>query len=181
MASVDYLISTWSCAHTVGTFSGRYKTTYSKVLGDRWLAETWEFPAPQASEGTQAAVTAAALMSYDERRQTWVRFFANSRGQHFEIRMTDVPNGWTFKYTSFFTLSRPETPEPDATFSKKSDTEYVIDGPTYPQGETRITEHHTCHKVSVAVDPLACGGPLGGPPGVCGERRRYFSRHWDRE
>ena len=137
MASVDYLIGTWSCAHKVGTYSGTYTTNYSKVLGDRWLKETWDFP----------GVTAEALMGYDEARQAWVRFFANSRGQHFEVRMTDVPDGWTFKYATFFARTRPETPEPDATFTKKSDTDYVIDGPTYPREGTLVTEHHACHKV----------------------------------
>ena len=142
MESVNYLIGTWSCAHTVGTFSGRYETTYSKVLGDRWLKETWDFPAQE----TAAPVTAEAFMGYDERRQTWVRFFANSKGQHFEIRMTDTPSGWSFKYASFYPRTTPETPDPDAIFTRKSDTEYTIDGPTYPEGNTRVTEHHTCRK-----------------------------------
>jgi hypothetical protein len=143
MASANYLIGTWSCAHTVGTFSGRYTTTYSKVLGDRWLKETWDFP----SSAEQPAVEAEALMGYDEARQTWVRFFANSLGQHFEIRMTEVPDGWAFKYTTFYPRTRPDTPDPDATFTKISDSEYRIEGPTYPQGETRVTEHHICRKV----------------------------------
>jgi hypothetical protein len=147
MASVNYLIGSWSCTHTVGTFSGRYTTTYSKAMGDRWLRETWDFPAQNAGKGKEAAVTAEALMGYDEGRRTWVRFFANSLGQHFEIRMTDTPNGWSFKYTSFFPRTRPETSDADATFTKKSDTEYTIDGPTYPEGATRVTEHHTCHRL----------------------------------
>jgi hypothetical protein len=147
MASVDYLIGTWSCAHTVGTFSGRYATTYSTTLGDRWLRESWDFPPRNAGNGNEGAVTAEALMGYDERRQAWVRFFANSLGQHFEIRMADRPNGWSFKYASLFPRMRPETAEPDAIFTKRTDTEYTIDGPTYPDGATQVTEHHTCHKV----------------------------------
>jgi hypothetical protein len=142
IASVDYLVGTWRCAHTVGTFSGTYTTTYSKVLGDRWLRETWDFPA----QGAEARITAESLMGYDEGRQSWVRFFANSLGQHFEIRISDTPNGWSYKYASFFRRATPETPEPDAVFTKKSDTEYTVDGPTYPKGATRVTEHHTCHK-----------------------------------
>jgi hypothetical protein len=118
MMSLSYLIGPWSCEHTVGTFSGRYTTTYSKALGDRWLREIWDFPARNAGNGNEGAVTAEALMGFDERRQAWIRFFANSLGQHFEIRMTDTPNGWSFKYASFFPLARPETPKPDATFTK---------------------------------------------------------------
>ena len=147
MAKVDYLLGTWDCAHTVGAFSGKYTTTYSMALGDRWLRQTWDFPARNAGNGNEAAVTAETLMGYDERRQTWIRFFANSLGQHFEIRMTDTPTGWSFKYTSFFPITKPQTLEPDAIFAKRSDTEYTIDGPTYPEGATNVTEHHTCHKL----------------------------------
>ena len=147
MARVDYLIGTWSCAHTVGTFSGRYSTTWSKALGDRWLKQTYDFPPGNAADLQRGAVTADALMGYDEERQTWVRFFANSLGQHFEIRMTDTPTGWAYKYTTFFQRKRPETAEPDATFTRKSDNEYTIDGPTYPEGATEVTEHHTCRRV----------------------------------
>ena len=146
MARMNYLIGTWSCAHTVGTFSGKYTTNYSKALGDRWLRQTWDFPAGNAGNGNEGAVTAEALMGYDARRRAWVRFFANSLGQHFEIRMTDTPLGWSFKYATFFSRTRPETPEPDAIFTKKSDTEYTIDGPPYPEGTTTVTEHHACRK-----------------------------------
>lgn len=40
-----------------------------------------------------------------------------------------------------------ETPEADATFTKKSDTEYTIDGPSYPENGTVVTEHHICRKM----------------------------------
>src|ERR1700730_684099 len=77
IASVDYMVGTWSCAHTVGTFSGTYTTTYTKVLGNLWLKQTYDFPAQQTAPRASPAVTAEALMGYDERRQAWVRFFAN--------------------------------------------------------------------------------------------------------
>jgi hypothetical protein len=44
ISSLDYLVGTWSCGHTVGTFSGQYTTTYAKVLGGRWLKQTYDFP-----------------------------------------------------------------------------------------------------------------------------------------
>ena len=66
MTSVDYLIGTWSCAHTVGTFSGRYTTSYSKALGDRWLRETWNFPPGNAGNLNEGAVSAEALMAHPE-------------------------------------------------------------------------------------------------------------------
>lgn len=147
LASVDYLVGTWTCGHTVGSFSGKYTTTYTKILADRWLKQTYDFPAGQSGGGSDAAVTAEVLMGYDEPRQAWVRFFANSLGQYFAIRMTDTASGWAWKYISFFPRTRPETPDPDATFTKKSATEYTIDGPTYPENGVTVTEHHVCHKV----------------------------------
>lgn len=145
--SVSYLIGTWDCAHTVGTFKGRYKTTYSTALGGMWLKQTYDFPPGNAADATAGPVEAEVLMGYDERRQAWVRFFANSLGQYFPIRMTDVDNGWAWKYVSFFPRKTAETPEPDATMTRKSDTQYVIDGPSYDEGGTHVTEHHTCQKV----------------------------------
>jgi hypothetical protein len=146
LTTVDYLVGTWNCAHTVGTFSGTYRTTYAKVLGGNWLQQTYDFPAQTANGRNDPASTAVALMGYDERRQTWVRFFANSGGQYFPIRMTDTGNGWSWKYSTFFTRTTPETPQADAAFTRKSDVEYTIDGPTYPQEGTIVTEHHVCRK-----------------------------------
>jgi hypothetical protein len=147
MASVEYLVGTWSCAHTVGAFSGTYKTTYAKVLGNVWLKETYEFPPRRFAGGNEPAVTAETLIGYDEPHQAWVRFFANSVGQYFAIRMTEQGTGWSYKYVGFFKRTRPETPDADATFTKRSDAEYLIDGPSYEQGGTPVTEHHICRKV----------------------------------
>jgi hypothetical protein len=30
MATIDYLVGSWSCGHTVGDFSGKYTTKYTK-------------------------------------------------------------------------------------------------------------------------------------------------------
>jgi hypothetical protein len=146
MASVDYLVGTWSCDHTVGKFAGRYKTTYTKVLGNLWLKQTYDFPPGQFGGNNEPAVTAEALIGFDEDWGQWVRFFATSHGEYFSIRMKETGNGWAYRYISFFG-SKPETPEADATFTKKSDTEYLIDGPTYPESGVQVTEHHSCHKL----------------------------------
>jgi hypothetical protein len=146
ITAVQYLVGTWNCAHTVGTFSGTYTTTYSKPLGDLWLRQTYDFPPKQIAE-SEPAVHAEFIMGYDERRQAWVRFGAISTGQYFAIRMTDTDDsGWLWKYVSFFKTQNPETPGSDATFSKKSDSEYVVDGPSYEQNGTRVTERHVCKK-----------------------------------
>ena len=136
IAAARYLVGSWKCEHTVGDFSGTYTTSYKSILGDLWFEQTYEFPDN----------TAEALMGYNPQRQYWVRFFVNSEGQWFAIRMTEPANGWTWKYVSFSKDRKPETPDADATFTKRSDTEYTIDGPTYPKDGTRVTEHHVCKK-----------------------------------
>ena len=146
IASVEYLVGTWSCAHTVGAASGTYKTTYAKTLGGLWLRQTYDFP-PKQFGGNEPPVNAEFLIGYDERRQAWVRFGAISNGQYFAIRMTDTgEGGWSYKYVSFFQRQQPETADSDATFSKKSNAEYVVDGPSYVENGTRVTEHHVCKK-----------------------------------
>jgi len=49
ISSVQYLVGTWNCAHTVGAFSGTYTTTYAKALGDVWLKQTYDFPPEQTA------------------------------------------------------------------------------------------------------------------------------------
>ena len=146
MTSVQYLVGAWNCTHTVGSFSGTYKTTYAKTLGGVWLRQTSEFPPRQFGTNEQPT-NAEFLIGYDERRQAWVRFGAISNGQYFAIRMTDMPNGgWSYKYVTFFNRQQPETSDSDATFTKRSDSEYIVDGPSYPENGVRVTEHHVCRK-----------------------------------
>jgi hypothetical protein len=136
IASVRYLVGTWKCEHRVGTFSGAYTTRYAPVLDDVWLRQTYDFP----------DVKGEALMGYSTARQYWIRFFVNSEGLAFGTRMTETPTGWAWKYVSFSKDRKPETPDPDATFTKRSETEYAIDGPTYEKDGVRVTEHHVCKK-----------------------------------
>ena len=146
LASVEYLVGAWNCTHTVGSFSGTYKTSYAKALGGAWLRQTYEFP-PNQFGAKEQSVNAEFLIGFDERRQAWVRFGAISTGQYFAIRMTDMPGGWSYKYVSFFPRQQPETSDSDATFTRKSDSEYLVDGPSYPENGVRVTEHHVCRKV----------------------------------
>jgi hypothetical protein len=61
IGSAQYLVGTWNCAHTVGTFSGTYTTTYSRALGDLWLRQTYDFPPKQTAE-SEPAVHAEFIM-----------------------------------------------------------------------------------------------------------------------
>src|ERR1700724_449880 len=92
IASVQYLVGTWTCAHTVGTFSGTYTTTYENALDNLWLKQSYDFPPNQIQE-SGPAVHAEYFIGYDEARQGWVRFGAMSTGQYFAIRMTDTDSG----------------------------------------------------------------------------------------
>jgi H+/gluconate symporter-like permease len=141
MAAVQYLVGTWKCHHTVGTFSGEYTTTYASVLGNRWLKQTYEFPA----DDKQSAKQAECYIGYAG-RNAWVRFFAMSTGEYFANRMSETSDGWSWKYISFFKTEKPESPEVDATFTKKSEREYELDGPSYPENGTIVREHHVCKK-----------------------------------
>ena len=145
IATRTFLLGTWSCHHTVGTFSGDYATTWSLALGNLWLKQTYDFP--KSSEAP--AIHAEYFMGYDERRQGWVRFGAHSNGQYFAIRMADDgKDGWYWKYVSFFPPRRPASTKPDAHFVRDSDRQYEIFGPTYPLNGTGpvVTEHHICKK-----------------------------------
>lgn len=149
LASVQYLVGTWNCKHTVGTFSGTYVTTYAPALGNLWLRQTYDFPKTSEGPGMQAEY----FMGYDPNRQAWVRFGVMTTGQYFAIRMTDANStdpAWNWKYVSFFPRRTTETEQPDATFTKTSDAQYTIDGPTYKLGGTgpTVTEHHTCDKAA---------------------------------
>jgi hypothetical protein len=142
VASARWLLGTWKCEDTVGAFKGTYATTWSAALGDQWLRQTYDFPARDGRPPQQAEV----LMSYDPRRQFWVRFFAMSDGMWFAIRMTQTDSGFDWKYVSLSKDRKPEAPGSDATLTRRSDTEYAIDGPTYPQNGAPVTEHHICRK-----------------------------------
>ena len=153
VAAANYLVGSWSCTHTIGAFSGKYTTKYTMALGDLWLRQAYDFPPGQFGSKDSPPVTAEALIGYDQNRGQWVRFFASSSGDYFSIRMDyfsirmkESPTGWEYTYVSFC-RPRPDAAQPDATFTKKSDTEYSIDGPSYPENGTQVTEHHSCRKL----------------------------------
>jgi hypothetical protein len=147
IASRQFLVGTWNCTFTVGSQGGPYTTIWSNVLDSLWLEQTYDQPRSPTAEPFKADY----LIGYDERRQTWIRFGASTTGQYFAIRMSDTGDGnWSWKYASFFPRTTPETAGSDATFTKKSETEYTVDGPTYKEEGTGplVTEHHICHKAA---------------------------------
>lgn len=142
LASRQYLVGTWNCTFTVGTTAGRYSTTWSTVLDGHWLKQTYD----QRSTANVEGFRAEYLIGYDEVRHGWVRFGAMTTGQYFAIRMADTPNGWGWNYVSLFPRHRPPSRGFDATFTKRSNVEYTVDGPTYPKNGVSVTEHHICMK-----------------------------------
>jgi hypothetical protein len=121
MQTAQYLVGTWNCAHTVGDFSGTYVMSFAKGFGDRWLKQTWDFPAT----ATEPAVHSEYFLGYDPRLPGWVRFGAHSNGQYYAMRtMSTDGERWLWQYVLPGTSG-------SVTWTKKSDTEYAMDGPEY--------------------------------------------------
>lgn len=156
LASRHFLIGTWNCTFTVVTTQGAkevaggpYSTTWSTALDGAWLKQSYDQPAGPMEQPFKAEY----FVGYDTNRQAWIRFGVMTTGQYFAMRMTDNGRqGWNWKYVSFFprrsSAAAPAANAVDATFTRKSDREYTIDGPTYPgeSGKFEI-EHHICKKV----------------------------------
>ena len=95
MGSIQFLVGTWNCAHTVGDFSGTYVETFAKALDGRWLKQTYEFPATS----TEPAVRAEYFFEYDQRVPRWVRFGAHSNGQYYGMYSTSAgATTWAWNY-----------------------------------------------------------------------------------
>jgi hypothetical protein len=138
MQYAQFFVGSWSCAHTVGEFSGTYKTTITNSLDNRWLKETYEFPA--TSDGS-APVRAEYFIGYDPRNARWIRFGAMSDGLYFAMTAKRSGNTWPWTYVLPGQAG-------SAVYTGKSDSLYTVDGPTYNQNGKPVTEHHICRKSS---------------------------------
>lgn len=138
MQSAQFLVGTWSCSHTVGDFSGTYTTTFATVLGNLWLKQTYDFPASGERAG---AVRAEYFIGYDPRGPRWVRFGAMSTGQYFAMVGKRAEDTWSWTYVL-------PGQSGSAVYAKKSDSEFTVEGPSYPENGKVVTEHHTCRKSS---------------------------------
>lgn len=137
MTTAHYLVGTWDCEHTVGDFSGTYRTSFADALDGRWLKQRYDFPATS----TQPAWYGEFYFGYDERVPRWVRFGAMSTGQYFAMVSTTptvVSLTWEYRLPG----------SGSATWTKRSDREFSIDGPRYPENGKLVTEHHVCRKAS---------------------------------
>jgi hypothetical protein len=139
-----YLIGTWKCSFTVGDQGGDYATTWSRVLDGMWLEQTYD----QKQQPHAEYFKARYFVGYDPRYNQWVRFGVMTTGQYLLIRMTDTPGGWGWSYAGVF-KTRPSRSGYDTVFTRKSDTAYMVDGPTYPGDKGKlVTEHHRCRKTT---------------------------------
>jgi hypothetical protein len=137
MRSVRFLVGSWNCAHTVGDFAGTYRETFADAFGGRWIKQVYDFPATR----NEPAVHAEYFLEYDARVPRWVRFGAHSNGQYYGQYSTSAGDTvWVWNYVL------PKPGGATSTWTKKSETEYTIDGPTYPENGKDVTEHHTCKK-----------------------------------
>jgi hypothetical protein len=134
--AAQFLVGTWQCADTVGEHAGSYTLKVTKALNDRWLREIYEW---QAAPGAQA-LSGEYFFSFDPRVKKWIRTGAMNDGMYFSMVGVRRGNDWTFGYA----LPAPGT----AVYTRRSDTEYTVLGPSYPENGKLVTEHHGCHKVS---------------------------------
>jgi hypothetical protein len=153
IASHEYLVGAWDCTFTVGKRSGTYTSTWAKALDGRWLMQhIVQAPFKRSmmtgsSDPAAGGFVADYFVGFKETAQHWVRFGAMSTGQFFTISMTDDgAGGWRWKYLILFPPRYATRATADATFTKRSATRYTIDGPTYPEGNTTVTEHHICNR-----------------------------------
>lgn len=134
--AADFLIGSWQCADTVGEYNGAYTITVTRALGDRWLREIYQWQNPSASR----ALSGEYFLSYDPRVKKWIRIGAMNDGMYFSMVGVHTGDDWTFGYA---------LPGPGNTvYTRKSDSEYTVLGPTYKENGKPVTEHHGCHKVS---------------------------------
>ncbi len=137
LQAAQFLVGTWRCSHTVGDFAGTYTTTFAKAFGNAWLRQTYDFPVT----GEGGAAQAEYFTGYDARRDGWVWFGAMSTGQYFAMLGKRVDNVWSWNYVLPGLFG-------SAVYTKKSDAEFTVDGPSYPENGKQVTEHHTCQKSS---------------------------------
>jgi len=135
MQLAQFLVGKWNCKHTVGDFSGTYTTTYTSAMGGAWIEQVYDFPAT----ASEAPVHAEYFLSYDGRIPQWVRFGAHSNAQYYGMVGERLGNIWSWNYVL-------PGRSGSVVWTKKSDTEYAVDGPSYPQAGKMVTEHHTCTK-----------------------------------
>lgn len=136
MRSLQYLVGTWDCAHTVGDFSGTYTTRYTSMPGDLWIRQVYSFPATR----TEPAWSGEFFLGYDARIPRWVRFGSLSTGMYFGMYSKPTSDAsWSWDYVL-------PGPSGHAVWTKKSDAEYTVDGPSYTENGKPVTEHHVCKK-----------------------------------
>ena len=134
--AADFLIGTWQCADTVGDYNGSYTITVTKALDDRWLRELYQWHNP----ATPRELSGEYFLSYDPRVKKWIRIGAMNDGMYFSMVGQHAGDDWTFGY------ALPGRGK--AVYTKKSDAEYTVLGPSYQENGKLVTEHHGCHKSS---------------------------------
>src|SRR5205085_887713 len=120
MESARFLIGTWQCVDTVGTHVGSYTLLARPALHARWLRLTYNW---DATDDTPA-LSSEYFFGYDPRTRKWIRLGAMNDGMYFAMVGTREGNVWTYGYA----LPGPG----EAVYTRKSDREFTVLGPTYP-------------------------------------------------
>ncbi len=134
--AAHFFIGTWHCADTVGDYAGTYTTTIAPALDNHWLEQTYDFA---VSTALPRGLRGEFFIGYDPRSAKWIRLGAMNDGMYFAMRGTRTGDVWSYGYVLPGTSG-------SAIYTRKSDTEYTILGPTYPENGKEVTERHGCHK-----------------------------------
>ena len=137
MRSALFLVGTWKCADTVGEYSGSYTLTVTRALDERWLRQQYQWH----SSDRPRPLSGEYFLGFDPRVKKWIRMGAMNDGMYFGMVGTRDGNVWTYGYVL------PGT-KGTAVYTKLSDNDYKVLGPSYPEGGKQMTEHHGCHKSS---------------------------------
>lgn len=138
MQSVQYLVGTWNCAHTVGDFSGTYVMSFAKDLGDRWLKQTWDFPAT----ATDPEIHSEYFLGYDPRLPGWIHFGAPHQ-RSVLCDENDEPGQRTLVVAVRASWHQWQCDMDQEVGRRVRDRR----PPEYPQDGKLVTEHHLCKKL----------------------------------
>ena len=115
MGTAQFLVGRWSCSHTQDSEqAGMYTTTYASVLGDRWLKQTFDFPAT----ATDPELRGEWILGYDGKKQRWVRFGVMSDGLYFAMYGSRSGDTWSWGY-----VLPGQSEEVATTYTKTSDSQ----------------------------------------------------------
>jgi len=130
LASLSYLVGSWSCTYNAGTQHMNYTATYAYIMGNNWMREQDAWPGGGSDVG---------LTTYQPKTNTWTEIVAENERSTTVLRATGNDGGHRV-YQSVY----PNTPF-TLVFDRVSETKYTLHfHGTY--GGKMMTSNDTCTK-----------------------------------